>query len=262
MASSGQTGTRSQKVGTNNMTVQSETEHEPKILFLDLEWRPTKAYVWEPWKQDITPEKIIEHGGLLCVGLKFSTDKEVTLYSDWEHGHNGMVHKVHQMMSEADAVVTYNGDKFDLRKLEGEFLLAGLAPPPTLTSVDCLKAVKKFGFFMNRLGFIGPFLGLGSKVEHEGFSLWTKVNEGDVNAQKRMAKYCKQDVLLLEKLYYKIRPYIRNHPHLGFTQAEQCGACGSVQVQKRGFRRTKTFKIQRLQCQTCGSWMDGKRSKI
>lgn len=244
---------------------KTETEEEKilnKILLLDIEWRPTKAYVWQPWQENILPEKIIEHGGLLCVGLKWLGEKEVTLYSDWEHGHDGMIKLTHQMMSEADAIITYNGDRYDLRKLEGEFLLAGLDPPPTVTSIDCLKAVKKFGFFMNRLAFIGPFLGLGKKLEHEGMSLWVKVDKGDEKAQKKMGKYCIQDVILLEKLYKKIRPYIRNHPHTGTTKGLECGACGSKKLQSRGWRRTKSFRIQRVQCQDCGSWSDGKREKL
>lgn len=233
-----------------------------KILLLDIEWKPTKAYVWQPWQENITPEKIIEHGGLLCVGLKWLGDKNVIIFSEWEHGHEEMVRLTHAMLSEAEMVVTYNGDKYDLKKLEGEFLLAGLPPPPTPTSIDVLKAVKKFGFFMNRLAFVGPFLKIGGKMEHEGMALWTKVDKGDEKAQKRMAKYCAQDVILLEKLYKKIRPYIRNHPRTSKTTGLSCGACGSTKVQSRGPRYTKMFKIQRLQCQDCGSWSDGKREGL
>lgn len=235
---------------------------DQNVLVLDIEWRPTKAYVWQAWKQNITPEKIIEHGGLLCVGAKWLGDKETFLFSEWEHGHEGMLGLIHEMMSTADAIITYNGDKFDLPKLHGEFVLYGLPPAPPCTSIDVLKAVKKFGYFMNRLAFIGPFLGVGGKLENEGMALWTKVIDGDENAQKRMAKYCIQDVKLLEKLYLKIRPYIKTHPHLGRTGAEQCPSCGSSHAQSRGSRRTRSFKIQRLHCVSCGHWYDGTRSKI
>lgn len=194
--------------------------------------------------------------------MKWLGDKETHLYSDWEHGHVEMLIAVHEMMSHADAIVTYNGDKYDLPKLQGEFLLNGLGPTPPCTSIDVLKAVKKFGFFMNRLGFVGPLLSLGSKIEHEGFSLWSKVDNGDETAQKKMAKYCVQDVKLLEKLYLRVRPFIRNHPHMGKVGANECGACGSTHVQSRGTRRTRAYKIQRLQCQDCGSWQDGVRKKV
>ena len=173
-----------------------------------------------------------------------------------------MLEAIHAMLSHADAVVTFNGDRFDLPILQGEFMLAGLAPTPPLTSIDVLKTVRKFKFFMSKLAFIGPKLGLGAKVKHEGFALWTAVMAGDKSAEKRMEKYCKQDVNLLEKLYLKIRPYIRNHPHLGKAGHAACGACGSPHTHSRGTRRTRAYKIGRLQCQACGSWQDGKRTKL
>ena len=234
-----------------------------KILILDIETKPAQAYIWRAYgEQNIGVEQIIDAGAIICVGLKWLGERETLLYSEWEHGTVEMLRQVHLAMSEADAVITYNGDKFDLPKMQGEVLLVGLGPTPPVTSIDVVKAVRKFGFFVNRLAFIGPFLGVGAKIKHEGFDLWVKVMEGNQPAQRRMARYCKQDVKLLEKLYLKVRPFINSHPHMGNTKGHECGACGSNQVQSRGYRRTKAFRIQRLQCQTCGSWQDGKREKV
>lgn len=234
-----------------------------KVLILDIETKPAQAYVWRAYgEQNIGVEQIIDPGGIICVGAKWLGGKETFLFSEWEHGYNEMLINVHDMMSEADAVITYNGDKFDLPKLQGAFLLQGLDSPPPATSIDVVKVVRKLGYFVNRLAFIGPFLGVGAKIKHEGFDLWVKVMDGNGPAQRRMEKYCKQDVKLLEKLYLKVRPFIKNHPHMGNTKGYECGACGSKQVQSRGYRRTKSFRIQRLQCQTCGSWADGSREKV
>lgn len=236
---------------------------DSKILVLDIETKPAQAYIWRAYgEQNVGVEQIIDPGAIICVGLKWLGERETYLYSDWEHGHEEMLKQVWLAMNIADAVITYNGDKFDLPKLQGEFLLAGFGPTPPVTSIDVVKSVRKFGFFVNRLAFIGPFLGVGAKIKHEGFDLWVKVMEGNVPAQRRMARYCKQDVKLLEKLYLKVRPFITNHPHMATVKAHQCGACGSDKVQSRGYRRTKSFRIQRLQCQTCGSWHDGKREKV
>lgn len=233
-----------------------------KILILDIETRPAQAYVWRAYgEQNIGVEQIIDAGGIICVGAKWLGERETFLFSEWEHGKNEMLFQIYEMMEEADAIITYNGDKFDLPKLNGEFLQAGFDPLPPATSIDVVKSVRKLGYFVNRLAFIGPFLGVGAKIKHEGFELWVKVMEGDVPAQRRMARYCKQDVKLLEKLYMKVRPFIKNHPHLG-NEKHECGACGSNHVQSRGYRRTKAFRIQRLQCQKCGSWSDGKREKV
>lgn len=236
---------------------------DQKVLVLDIEWRPTKAYVWGAFKENIIPEKIIEHGGLLCVGAKWLGDKDVKFFADWqEGGHDAMLRGIWELMANADAIVTFNGDKYDLAKLYGEFALHGLDPVPPCASIDVYKAVKKFGLFMNRLAFVGPLFGLGKKIEHEGFSLWKKVEAGDASAQRRMARYCCQDVRLTEKLYIKIRPHIRNHPHLGKTGANECPTCGGRHTHSRGTARTRCYKKQRLQCQDCGHWFFGKQTKI
>jgi uncharacterized protein YprB with RNaseH-like and TPR domain len=171
-----------------------------------------------------------------------------------------MVRAMHAMLCEADAVVTYNGDKFDIPKLDGEFILEGLPPTPKVASIDVVKTVRKFGFVMNRLAFIGPLLRVGAKVKHEGFGLWRDVLEGNPKARAKMEKYNIQDVVLLEKLYKKIRPYIRNHPQL--RAGDECPACTKKKTHKRGWRYTRTFRIQRNQCSDCGHWFETTRQKI
>lgn len=237
-------------------------QKKPKILIIDIETRPAVAYVWRMWKENIAPEQLIDEGGTICFCAHWFGTKEYVFFSDWDHGHKRVIKEAHKLITEADAVVTYNGDRFDLPKLQGEFLRTGLTPPPPPTSIDVLKTVKKLGFVMNRLAYIGPLLNVGAKVKHEGFNLWKSVLAGDPKAQAKMKKYCIQDVRMLRNLYVAIRPYIKNHPHMADQGAHTCGACGSKHVQKRGVRRTKTFSIQRLQCQACGAWQDGSRAKI
>lgn len=234
---------------------------KPRILVLDIETKPALAYVFGMFKVNIGIEHLEEDGAMICVGAKWLGEKEIFMFSDWEHGHQAMVEAIHALICEADAVITYNGDKFDLPKLTGEFLLAGLSPPPPLTSIDVYKTVRKFGLQSGKLAYVGPKLELGAKVKNEGIRLWISVMKGDARAQKRMEKYCAQDVRLLEKLYKRVLPYIRNHPHLGFVGRSACGACGSVHVQSRGYRRTRAFRIQRIHCTNCGSWQDGVRAK-
>ena len=233
----------------------------PKVLVLDIETRPAKAYIWKAWDENIGYEQVIEPGGMICWAAKWIGEKQIYFASQWTDGNLTMVRRIHELIEEADAVITYNGDKFDLPKLHGEFILAGLKPPAPITSIDVVKHIKKLGFLMNRLAFIGPLLQVGGKIKHEGFELWRKVMDGDPVARRKMERYNKQDVRLLEKLYKKIKPFIKNHPHMG-DQKHECGACGSNHVQSRGYRRTKFFKIQRIQCQDCGSWSEGTRTKV
>lgn len=232
-----------------------------KILALDIEWKPATAYVWKMWDENISPDQLIDEGGLLCFCANWVGDKEFKFYSEWDDGYEAMVQAAHELMSEADAIVTYNGDRYDIPKLNGSIVLCGLKPPPPPTSIDLIKTVKKLGFVMNRLAYIAPLLKVGQKLKHEGFQLWRSVLEGDTKAQKKMEKYCVQDVRVLVRLYERIKPFIKNHPHLGDNKGE-CGSCGSNHVHSRGWRRTKFFKVRRVQCQSCGAWHDGERVKI
>lgn len=235
--------------------------NDSKILYLDIEWKPALVYIFDPWNVNVTPDHIVDDGGLLCFCANWHGSKEFMFFSEWDDGHDGMAAAALELLSNADAVITYNGDKYDIPKLRGALVLAGLTPPPPPTSIDLIRTVKRFGFLMNRLAFIGPLLGVGKKIKHEGFNLWRLVLEGDEKARKRMTKYCTQDVKLLVTLYKRIQPFIDNHPHLGDNKSS-CGSCGSNHVQLRGFRRTKFFKVQRLQCIDCGSWSTGTRKKV
>lgn len=234
-----------------------------KILMVDIEWRPALAYVWRMWKENIQPDMLVDHGGMLCFCAHWYGSKEFMFYSEWEHGRKGMAEAAKHLLTEADAVVHYNGIKYDIPKIRGEVVLAGLEPFPQVSQIDLMRTVKTFGFNMNRLAYIAPLLGLESKMEHEGFMLWKKVMNGDEAAQKRMMRYCVQDVKLTVQLYDRILPFIKDHPFLrGSASGHVCPNCDSENTQKRGFRTTRCFKVQRNQCQDCGSWFETTRTKI
>ena len=239
----------------------SNDNSRPKILFLDIETKPAVVVSFGIRDQTISHKQILKDGGTICVGLGWLHEHKVRVVSDWEQGHSLMIREVHAAISEADAVCTYNGARFDRPKLKGDFLLEGLDLPPEPTQIDLYKSIKKLGFICNKLDYIAPLLGIGGKVKHEGLDLWLKVMDGDAKAQARMARYCAGDVRLTKALYAKILPYVTDHPHMGDTGRDNCGACGSSRMQSRGVRRTKAMHIARLQCQACGSWASGKRSK-
>ena len=37
-----------------------------KILVIDIEFAPAVAYVWRMWDENISPDQLIDHGGMLC----------------------------------------------------------------------------------------------------------------------------------------------------------------------------------------------------
>lgn len=233
---------------------------KPKILLLDIETAPATAYVWKLFDENIGLEQLITPGRIICWAAKWYRGEMFA--ADERKGTRPMLAQMHELMSEADAVVTFNGDKFDLPKLNGAFVESGLPPLPPTPSIDLRRTTKKLGYISGKLMFLGGHLGIGEKIDTGGFKLWADVLKGDERAWAKMVRYNKQDVVLLERLYTRLRPYIKSHPALYRRDSMCCPACGSGKVQRRGHRRTKAFTIERLNCQGCGSWFDGSRQRV
>ncbi len=78
---------------------------------------------------------------------------------------------------------------------------------------------------------------------------------------KKMVKYCKQDVKLLEKVYLKLRPYMKGHPVISDDHAEACPRCNSYHLHKVKVRQTASgLKYQQYQCQGCGGYFQAKKA--
>lgn len=236
----------------------------PKILGIDIETSPALVYTWGLWDQNVGLNQVVEPTRMLCFAAKWFGKSGVIFASEHESGRDRMVEVAHELLEEADAVVHYNGRSFDEKHLNREFLLAGLAPPAPYHTVDLLSVVKgNFRFLSNKLQHVSTQIGLEGKVGHEGFDLWRRCLDGDEVAWRKMRRYNKRDVTLLEDAYKILRPWIKSHPNLnqwnGLEGCPRCGA-GPDRLQKRGFRRTSVSTFQRYQCQECGGWCsDGKR---
>jgi hypothetical protein len=231
----------------------------PKILLLDIETAPATAYVWKLFDENVGLDQLITPGRIICWAAKWY--KGAMHCADERGNRNAMLKALHALMSEADAVVTYNGDRFDIPKVNGEFLAAGLPPVQPTPSIDLYRTTKQLGYQSGKLQFVSGHLGIGKKVETGGFKLWADVLAGDEKAWARMLRYNKHDVILLEKLYTVVRPYVKTHPAL-YVGHGACPSCGGKKLHRRGERMTRTFAIERLHCQDCGSWSSGKRRRL
>lgn len=174
-----------------------------------------------------------------------------------------MLDQAHRLLTEADVVVGYNSKNFDIKHLNREFILAGMTPPAPYAQVDLYLAVKRqFKFTSNKLDHVAQELGLGAKTQHTGFQLWRDCMAGSEKAWALMRKYNKQDVVLTEKLYDKLLPWIPGHPSVGLYEglADVCISCGSGVLQSRGYAYTSVSVYQRLVCVDCGKWQRSNKS--
>lgn len=227
-----------------------------KILIYDIETSPSLGYVWGAYDQNVIAFK--EDWQLLSFAFKWLGEGEPVCYSQRTEGdERQLVIKLHQLLSEADVVVAHNGDAFDNKKVSAKFIEFGLKPPAPYESIDTLKVARRyFKFTSNKLDSVGQLLKCGRKLETGGFGLWLKVMSGDKKAWRQFEEYNRQDVRLLEKVYLKLRPWIRNHPNVNRegVRANGCPNCGSSSLEGRGIVHTKTAARQRFYCRSCGSW--------
>lgn len=200
---------------------------------------------------------------VLCFAAKWLGSDSITYYSIRKHGAKRMLKAAHKMLSEADAVIHFNGTRFDIPTLNKEFLLHGMPPPSTFQQIDLLKTARgRFKFPSNKLDYLAQALGLGKKFKHAGHELWVKCMAGDADAWAEMEKYNIQDVMLLEKVYFKLLPWITSHPsHALYSDKDVCTNCGGHSLTRRGFSYLLSGKYQRYQCNDCGAWMRSKKGE-
>lgn len=244
---------------------EQERGDEVKILIIDIETSPGVAHVWGLFKQTVSLNQLLESTRVICFAAKWHGSKEVEFYSDHHDGHERMIDEAWRLLDEADVLVHYNGQSFDVPHLQREFLLAGRTPTSPFRQVDLLLAVRKqFRFMSHRLQHVSVEVGLEGKVRHSGHQLWVRCMAGDAQAWDEMRTYNVQDVLLTEALYDKLLPWIPRHPHSGLYSGDpttdRCSRCGCTELQKRGFAYTPLGVFQQYWCKHCGAWSRGGRA--
>lgn len=235
-------------------------------LLIDIENAPNMATVWGIWNQNISINQLLETSRVLCFTAQWLGEDHAWFMSEYEHTHEGMINALWDFLNEADAVIHYNGKKFDMPVINREFLKYELTPPSPYKQIDLMLTVKKqFRFVSNKLDHVCDELGIGRKVSHEGHELWLKCMDGQPEAWEKMEEYNIQDVALLEELYEKLLPWISDHPNMAlYVDAEHpvCPNCGSTHIQSRGVAHTSTMSYRRFQCQDCGTWSRSRNNNL
>lgn len=226
-----------------------------KILIYDIETTPNLGYIWAKYEQNVL--KFVEEWSLLSFAYKWYGENKTIAVGTNNFTEEALVLRLHQLFSEADVVIAHNGDKFDQRKVNAKFLEYGLNPPASYESIDTLKVSRKyFALNSHKLDDLGSILKIGNKLNTGGFELWLGCMRGDKRSWQKMLAYNKQDVVLLEKVYKRLLPWINNHPSMSVLgKPDSCPKCAGGPLQARGTRKTtKTGVYQRFQCTNCGGW--------
>jgi DNA polymerase elongation subunit (family B) len=215
------------------------------------------AYIWQARVEYVGQEMMNTDTTLLSWAAKWRGDKKthsmrLTSKQAIEQDDRELVEGLAEMVRAAGLVVAHNGDKFDIPVLRTRAVMLGLEPLGPVQSIDTLKLARSsFRFSHNRLDYLAKqLLGTG-KMPTGGFDLWRRCIHGDEAALKRMERYNRRDVVLLEQVFDAMLPHLKGVPRLWFAQGMECTFCGSEYLTRRGFQHTAVHTYVRYQCQNC-----------
>jgi len=233
-----------------------------KMLALDIETRPGKAYFFDVWNTNISAEKVIEYPRMLAFTAQWYGKKQVIFHSDYHTGYEEMLKELHALLDEADLVVGFNSDRFDLPWVEGEFIANHMPPPSPVMKVDLLKVMRKHSRWVHKnLNTVVSRLLDEEKVPHQGFGLWRDCIDGDEATKKRawalMKKYAIKDTALMWPLFEELKPWIKMPHPVSNIPGLVCRNCGGTHMQRRGTAKTLQGEYPRYHCQSCGTWNRG-----
>lgn len=238
---------------------ETEPKHTARVLVWDIETRPATATVFQLRGNDwISPDKITDHGGVLGVACRWLDSPEIMWRADWhDGGHDGMIRWFWALQDQADVSVTYNGVNFDVKHMNREYAILGLPRPTPSREIDLLRvARKRFAFLSNKLDYIAQQLGVGAKLEHQGYGLWKGCMEGDPAARALMGQYAKQDVRLTTDLYRRLLPWLDGAANLALWTGQEtaCPSCGGTNLERtsRQWVATAQTRYAEYRCGDCG----------
>jgi len=232
------------------------------IWYLDIETAPAKAYIWDLKTRYVPLSQVEEDGYVLCFAAGKEGSEEIEYWSIWDQGHEAMIERAWEIMDEADALIHFNGNRFDIPRLNTEFLIERLGPPSPSQQIDLFRTVaQNFKVLSKSMNHMLKILGLENKMAHKGMELWTNCMAGVKEDQLIMEEYNIQDVEVMEELYLELRPWIKNHPNRALFMdcpmddgKRTCPTCGSHDVKIKSYKHTRTYRYVQYYCNNCGSY--------
>lgn len=228
-----------------------------KILVFDIETAPLLAHAWGAKTEYIPYGQMLHDSFMLTWSAKWYGDDKilgdyVTPAEARKQDDKRIVKSLAELLREADIVIAHNVDQFDIPMVNNRILALGLEPLGPIRTLDTLKLSRQsFRLAYNKLDYLAKILGLPRKIKTD-FDLWLEAYHGDDAALDQMFEYNQQDVVVLEQVFDKLKPYVKGLPRL-FDADEDgqmiCLYCGGFQFQRRGFYRTQASTFVKYQCQ-------------
>lgn len=227
--------------------------NQGRILTIDIERLPGVAYAFDQKTQFISYRNFIEQPRTICWAARWQGQSRMLFESAWKDEEK-MLRKSWELFDQADAVVTFNGRRFDVPHLRGAWLKAGFPPPRPWKDIDLYTMAKnRFGFISNSLDHITKELGYTGKTDHYSILLAQAAVDGDKEAQKRLKAYNASDVELTEWLHDRLLGHLPTHPHLSHSSEVICNQCSSKNLTQLPSKyKAVLLEYTMFRCDNCG----------
>lgn len=242
----------------------------PKILLPDVEVSLKLGYFYDQWKTNIPAHRIKQDSFLISAAWKWYGQKTVhavSVLSDKEqfkkdHTNDRVVVKaLYDAFEEADAVVYYNGVRFDQKEFNVALARHGIGPAKNVIQIDPYQIARQYFRFSggNSLDNLCKQLKLGVCKDKIADETWIAAAEGNRRAIQEVVRYNKNDIVPMELAWDKLKafaPAKLNMNHFvkdsNGLPVDVCPSCGSPEFVRDGMHYTKVTAKQRYLCKGCG----------
>jgi DNA polymerase III alpha subunit (gram-positive type) len=242
----------------------------PKVLLFDIETSRTKVDVFRMGEQRISWKAISDEEFIISWAAKWLFDPEnmsgvVTPKEAKKRDCKRIIKDIHRLLDQADCVITHNGDRFDIKKLNWYFIKFGLQPNNRYRSIDTLKAYRQIAAPPSAaLDYLSQELGYDGKHD-TNMDLWKRCEAGDKIALNEMSEYNINDVYITEQIYLRVRGWMKTHPNFAmffelYQELEEgeylCPRCMQSIYHTKFTRRYQTpagYIYKSCSCPHCGA---------
>ena len=173
------------------------------------------------------------------------------------------------VLNKADVVIGHNIGRFDTPMINTRLVMNNLLPCKPYRIIDTLKIAKRhYRFERNTLDWVAKSLSCSRKLSHNtfpGMSIWIEMLHGNDEAWVENKAYNKQDVLVTEEVYHKMKAFTKPHISIVVTAEDttkRCVTCGSSDIAEDGYYYTNLSKFQQYTCSDCGSFSRGRTNLL
>jgi len=232
-----------------------------KRLFYDIETSYTKGlFFFFFYNQTILPHQILEYPRIICISWKWEGRNEQVQNVEWglkKQCDKKLLTKFIKELDKADEIVAHNGDRFDIKWIRARAMKHDIPMRHDYNMIDTLKICRSLlNLPSNKLAEVAKYYDLEAKGDPGGIRTWIDIIENkDQEALTRMIEYCDKDVIVLEAVYNKLKPYCKakfNYSVLTGGTKYQCPECANPSPKLSKTSTTVMGSIKRhMKCNNC-----------